>query len=149
MMQPVWAWAILGVLLLGGEMLTGTFYILWFGIASLCVALLLYLFPETSLAMQLLSFSILSLVSLGVWKFKYAQQALPSRVGQSRGDAIGKVGRVKEVVSPQQLGRVVFTIPVMGSREWTAVSDSDLAVGAEVEVTAIEGNYLRIKEVLK
>lgn len=146
MLQPVWAWAILGLVLLGAEMLSGTFYILWFGIASLCVALLLFLFPETSLAMQLLSFSVLSMVSLGVWKFKYAQLAPQSHVGQSHGDAIGKVGHVTEAVSPQQMGRIAFTVPVMGSREWTAVSDDAIAAGAKAEIVGIEGNYLRIKE---
>ena len=144
MLQPVWIWAILGLVLLAAEMLSGTFYILWFGIASLCVSLMLFLFPETSLAMQLLSFSVLSLVSLGIWKFKYARVAPLSRVGQSHGDAIGKVGRVTEAVSPQQMGRVIFTVPVMGSREWTAVSDETLEAGLEAEVVAIEGNFLRI-----
>lgn len=144
-MQPVWAWAILGVVLLGAEMLTGTFYILWFGIASLCVSLLLFMFPETSFAMQLLAFSILSLASLAIWKYGYARQAMRSRVGQSHGDAIGRRGRLTEAVSSQQLGRIVFTLPVMGSREWTVVSDETLEAGMEAEVTAIEGNFLRVR----
>ncbi|MCX7626858.1 MAG: NfeD family protein [Methylophilaceae bacterium] len=149
MLDPLWLWGILGVLLLGVEMLTGTFYILWFGIASLCVSLLLFVFPHTPFALQLLSFSLLSLASLVVWKFRYAQQSLRSRVGQSRGDAIGRVGRVIEAVSAQRMGRIVFTIPVMGSREWTAVSDETLEAGVYAEVVAIEGNYLRVKGVEK
>ena len=149
MLDPIWVWAISGLLLLGAEMMTGTFYILWFGIASLCVSLFLFLFPATPFALQLLSFSMLSLISLGVWKLKYAKQAMTTHVGQSRGDAIGRVGYVTEAVSPRHLGRVAFTVPVMGSREWTAISDDDLDAGAEAEVSGIEGNYLRIKEVSK
>lgn len=145
MLEPVWGWAILGVILLGVEMLSSTFYILWFGIAALCVALLLFAFPATSLALQLLAFSMLSLVSLGVWKFKYQREIPRLRVGQSHDAAIGTSGRISEAVSAQQLGRIVFTMPVMGSRDWVAVSDETLEAGAEAEVTGIEGNYLRVK----
>ena len=50
MEQAVWAWAILGLVLLSVEMLSGTFYILWFGIAALCVAVVLFVFPDMPLA---------------------------------------------------------------------------------------------------
>ncbi|MDP2248747.1 MAG: NfeD family protein, partial [Nitrosomonadales bacterium] len=34
-MESTWLWGILGLILLAVEMATGTFYILWFGIAAL------------------------------------------------------------------------------------------------------------------
>lgn len=145
MPQPLWSWAILGLILLGLEMLTGTFYILWFGIAALCVALLIAVFPATSTATQLLAFAVLALTSLAVWKLKYARQKPRLRVGQSRGDEIGRVGRISQGVSPEQQGRIEFTLPVMGSREWTAVSDEKIEPGEEAEIVGIEGNYLRVK----
>lgn len=145
MLEPAWMWAILGLLLLGAEMLTGTFYILWFGVASLCVALLLFVWPATSVSIQLLAFSILSLSSLALWRIKYRKQSPPSRVGQSHGDAIGQIGKVTEPVSPQQLGRIVFTLPVMGSREWVIVSDDTIEAGSGAEIVGIEGNYLRVR----
>jgi membrane protein implicated in regulation of membrane protease activity len=145
MLQPLWNWAILGVVLLGIEMLTGTFYILWFGIAALCVALLTALFPTTSLAMQLLAFSVLALTSLAVWRSKYKQLAPHSRVGQSRDDTIGKRGKITVAVSSEQNGTIAFTVPVMSSREWTAISDERIAAGEEAEVIAVEGNFLRVR----
>lgn len=144
MLQSLWSWAILGLILLGVEMLSGTFYILWFGIAALCVALLMAVFPSTSTATQLLTFSMLSLTSLIVWKLKYAKQKPRLRVGQSRGDEIGRQGRISQGVSPEKQGRIEFTLPVMGSREWVAVSDETLEPGAEAEIVSIEGNYLRV-----
>jgi len=147
MLQPLWSWAILGLLLIGVEMLSGTFYILWFGIAALCVALLLALFPETSTAMQLLAFSVLSLTSLTVWRVKYAKLKPQLRVGQSRGEEIGRLGRITQPVSPQSQGRIEFTLPVMGSREWIAVSDQTLQPGDEAQVVGVEGNYLRVQRI--
>jgi membrane protein implicated in regulation of membrane protease activity len=145
MLQPLWSWAILGVLLLGVEMLSGTFYILWFGIAALCVALLIALFPQFSTAMQLLAFSVLSLTSLAIWRFKYAKIQPQLRVGQSRGDEIGRVGRITQTVSPATQGRIEFTLPVLGSREWIAISEQTLQPGNEAQVVGVEGNYLRVE----
>jgi hypothetical protein len=145
MPQPLWAWAMLGAILLGIELLSGTFYILWFGIAALCVALMLAVSPSTPLAMQLLAFSVLSLTSLAVWRRKYQSQSPRSRVGQSHDDSIGKVGRITVAVSADQNGSILFTVPVMSSREWTVISDVAIEIGAQAEVISIEGNFLRVK----
>ncbi len=149
MPQPLWAWAILGLVLLSIELLTGTFYILWFGISAFCVALMLAVAPDAPLSQQLFAFSLLSLTSLAVWRYKYQRQGMVSRVGQSHDDTIGKTGRITLAVSPEQNGTIVFTVPVMSSREWTAISDDRLATGETAEVVAIEGNYLRVKRALQ
>ncbi len=145
MLEPVWMWAILGLILLGAEMLSGTFYLLWFGVASLCVALMLFVWPATPVAIQLLAFSVLSLASLAVWRIKYSGKQPVSRVGQSHGDAIGQIGKITEAVSPQQLGRIVFTLPVMGSREWVVLSEDSIEAGSGAEIIGIEGNYLKVR----
>ena len=118
MPQPLWLWAILGLVLLSIELLTGTFYILWFGIEALCVALMLGLHPDASLSVQLLAFSVLSLTTLAIWRARYRQARPGSQVGQSRDDTIGKVGKVTQAVSASQQGMIRFTVPVMSSREW-------------------------------
>jgi inner membrane protein len=145
MLQPLWIWAILGLVLLGMEMLSATFYILWFGVAALCVALMLYLYPAAPIALQLLVFALMSLVSLALWRWKYKSRTPVLRVGQSRDDSIGKTGRMIAAVSPEQNGRIAFTVPVMSSREWAAVSDEPIAAGELAEVIGIEGNYLRVR----
>jgi inner membrane protein len=145
MLQPVWIWAILGLILLGMEMLSATFYILWFGIAALCVALMLYLYPAAPIALQLLVFSMMSLVSLGLWRWKYKSVTPLLRVGQSHDDSIGKTGRMITPVSPEQNGRIAFTVPVMSSREWAVVADESIGAGEQADVVGIEGNYLRVR----
>jgi hypothetical protein len=145
MPQPVWAWAILGLVLLSIELLSGTFYILWFGVSALCVALMLAVYPNAPLSMQLLGFSIMSLTSLALWRHKYKMQRPGSRIGQSIDDTIGKLGRVTAEISPARNGTITFTVPVMSSREWTAIADESIAAGEEAEVVGIEGNFLRVR----
>lgn len=145
MPQPVWTWAIIGLILLSIELLSGTFFILWFGVSALGVALLLVLYPALPLPWQLLAFSLLSLTTLAVWRVRYRKQGTGPRVGQSRDDTIGKVGRLTTGVSPAQPGTIVFPVAVMGSRTWTVVSDDTLPPGENAEVTGIEGNFLRIQ----
>ena len=68
MLEPIWIWGILGLVLLAAEMATGTLYILWFGIAALCMSAALALFPLMALPLQLLLFAVLALGSLAIWK---------------------------------------------------------------------------------
>lgn len=72
MTEPMWAWAILGIILLAAEiMITGTLYTLWFSISALCVSALLWLFPDTSYAIQFTVFAVLSLGALFIWRRYY------------------------------------------------------------------------------
>ncbi len=148
MIEPIWIWAALGIALLTIEMtMVGTLDILWFGIAALCVALAIWLFPNMPYASQFTMFAVLALGSLAVWRLHYNKTETHSRIGQSQGQEIGSVGKVIETCSPSQTGRIQFTQGLMGAREWTAVSDEAIKAGTEASVIAVEGNALRIKAV--
>lgn len=145
MIEPMWIWAVLGILLLSAEiMITGTLYTLWFSISALCIAVLLWLFPETSYAVQFTVFAVLSLGSLAIWRRYYKKTDTNYRVGQAQGEEIGRVGIVTEATSATQNGTIRFTQGLMGSKEWVAVSDEPIEVGSNAIVVAVEGNSLRI-----
>jgi hypothetical protein len=145
MIEPMWIWAVLGILLLSAEiMITGTLYTLWFSISALCVAVLLWLLPETSYAVQFTVFAVLSLGSLAIWRRYYKKTDINYRVGQAQGEEIGRVGIVTEATSATQNGTIRFTQGLMGSKEWVAVSDEPIEVGSNATVVAVEGNSLRI-----
>ena len=148
MLEPVWGWGILGLILLAAEMATGTFYILWFGIAALCLSLALVLYPSMPIALQLFMFALLSLGSLAIWKMNYRKSASHLRVGQSQSDEIGRVGTVTQAISPRQNGRIQFAQGVMGSREWAAIADEEIEAGADAVIIGIEGNSLRVQRKL-
>jgi inner membrane protein len=147
MIDTVWLWGGLGLLLLSVEMALGTFDILWFGVAAICLAVIMWLFPNTPLAIQFTIFTILSFTTLAIWRIYYKKNETHSRVGQSQGQEIGRVGTVIEACSPKSNGKIRFTQGLMGDREWSAVSNEELEVGSEAEVIAVEGNTLRIKAV--
>lgn len=145
MIEPMWIWAVLGILLLSAEiMITGTLYTLWFSISALCVAVLLWLLPETSYAVQFTVFAVLSLGSLAIWRRYYKKTDTDYRVGQSQGEEIGRIGIVIEATGPTKNGAIRFTQGLMGSREWIAVSDEPIEVGSNASVVAVEGNSLRV-----
>lgn len=144
MIETMWMWGALGLILLGVEMATGTFYVLWFGVAALCVTVAMWLFPAMPNAAQFAMFAALSLGSLALWRLNYKHTSTDSRLGQSRGEEIGRVGTVTATCSSLKLGKISFTQGVMGSRDWTAVSDDTLEIGSQAKIVAVEGNTLRI-----
>jgi membrane protein implicated in regulation of membrane protease activity len=145
MLEIMWIWGIVGLVLLAAEMLIGTMDALWFGIAALILALLTWLFPELSWPWQLFLFAVLSLGAVFLWRRHDKKTSSDLRIGQSQGDEIGRVGTISEAVGPNQNGRIRFTQGVMGSREWTAVASEEIEVGADAVIVAIEGNSLRVK----
>lgn len=148
MIEPMWIWGAIGITFLAVEMATGTFYVLWFGVAALCVAVVMGLLPDLSLAIQFAMFAFLSLGSLAIWRRYYKKTSVDSRVGQSQGEEIGRVGVIVEPCGATQNGKISFVQGLMGSREWAAVSDETIEVGSKATVVAVEGNALRVSKVV-
>jgi membrane protein implicated in regulation of membrane protease activity len=146
-METVWIWAAVGLVLLALEMATGTFYILWFGVAALCLAVLTHFSPELTMAYQLVIYAILSLGSLWLWKKYEKKIQVNSRVGQAQGEEIGRTGVMVAACSSKQNGIIRFTQGLMGSREWVAVANMEIAEGEEAKVVAVEGNTLRVEKI--
>lgn len=145
MIDAMWIWGAIGLILLAVEMATGTFYILWFGVSALSVAIATWLFPTLPQALQFVMFAALSLSSLAIWRLNYKKTDTHHRVGQAQGEEIGRTGTVIETCSPTQNGKIQFTQGLMGSREWPAISDETIEAGRAAAVIAVEGNTLRIK----
>ena len=145
MLEPLWLWGILGLVLLAIEMFLGTFYLLWFGVSAFCMSVALLISPALSLAMQLFLYSALSLGSLTLWKMYDQKTSQDFRVGQSQSDEIGRVGTITEVVSPKQNGRIRFAQGVMGSKEWEAIANENIEIGVDAIITKIEGNALWVR----
>ncbi len=146
MIDTMWIWGAIGLILLAVEMATGTFYVLWFGISALSVAIAVWMFPNIPPAIQFAMFAALSISSLAIWRLNYKKTETHSRVGQAQGEEIGRTGTVIESCSPAQNGKIRFTQGLMGSREWAAISDEPIDAGSNAAVVAVEGNTLRIKK---
>lgn len=147
MIDAMWIWGALGLLLLAVEISVGTVYILWFGISALCVALATWIFPNMPPAVQFAMFAALSVGSLAIWRLNYKKTEIHSRVGQAQGEEIGRTGTVIESVNVNQNGKISFAQGLMGSREWMAVASEAIEVGSQAKVVAVEGNALRIVKI--
>lgn len=147
MIDAMWMWGALGLVLLAIEMATGTVYVLWFGISALCVAIATWVFPGMPAAIQFAIFAALSIGSLAIWKLNYKKTETHSRVGQAQGEEIGRIGTVIAACSANQSGRIQFTQGLMGSREWAAVANETITEGTQARVVAVEGNALRIQAI--
>lgn len=144
MIEAMWVWGALGLILLAIEMASGTFYVLWFGVAALCTSVATWILPELSHALQFTIFAVLSLGSLAIWRRYYKKTEIHYRVGQAQGEEIGRIGTVIKATGPTHSGTIRFAQGLMGSREWVALSDEPIEAGNHASVVAVEGNTLRI-----
>lgn len=142
-MQLVFGWGAIGLVLLCLEMVSGTLYLLWPGVAALVMALFSWVFPAFGLAWQIGIYAIFSVLAVAIWRKR--EQASPApRVGQAQGEEIGHQGVITVAVSPAQSGKIRFSQGVMGSKEWTAYADVEIAIDQPAKIIAVEGNALRV-----
>lgn len=142
MIEP-WHWLVLGCLLMIAEIFIPTFASLWFGAAAILVAVLSWLLPVPPL-FQVLIWLTLSVLFMFAW-VKYIKPLSVDRTkaGLGGGVIIGETGMI--VVKPQasELGRVRFSVPIVGADEWFCrTRDEEVEVGDRVVVTDIIGNEL-------
>lgn len=146
-MDIVWIWCGLGLILLCLEMMSGTLYLLWPGMAALVMAFLAWLLPAFSTAWQIFIYAIFSVLAVAIWRKREKTKPTP-RIGQAQGEEIGRQGVIVAVVSPSQPGKIRFSQGVMGSKEWSAIADVSIAVDQAATIIAVEGNSLRVAPVV-
>jgi len=107
------------------------------------MAMLCAFFSEMPLALQALNYAVLSALALAVMR-KLEKRKPVLRVGQAQGEEIGREGIVIVAISPRQPGKIRFSQGVLGSREWVAYANIDIAEQQAAKVVAVEGNSLRV-----
>lgn len=136
-----WHWMVLGIALILFELILPSFTALWFGAAACIVALLLWLFPDLPMLVQLVSWMLLSIALTVLW-FKYLKPLSydKTQAGLARENILGQVGTVIAAPLIEHTGIVRFPMPILGSDEWRCRSEQPLTVGDRVKVTDILGN---------
>ncbi|GGK66208.1 NfeD family protein [Rufibacter glacialis] len=133
-----WLWLTAGILLLVAEMVTGTFYLLWLGIAVLVAAVLAYLFPDIYwLPPAAASISALLLI--------FFTKPLTTRLRRAKGysdpahQLTNRQGEVLEPISPTRLG-----IVRVGTEIWSASAQEELAPGQRIVVISQSSTVLLV-----
>lgn len=66
--EPIfWNWLILACIFLVLETLSASFFFIFWAMAAILLAIVTWLMPNVPLAWQALCFSILSIISIGIW----------------------------------------------------------------------------------
>jgi membrane protein implicated in regulation of membrane protease activity len=136
-----WHWWILAAVLIIFEVFAPGAFFLWLGIAAAAVGGLVYLSPSLAWEYQVLLFSVLSVVSIVIWR-----KFFRARPGDTYQPALNRRGE-------QYIGRT-FTLkdPIVDGIGKIRVDDSswkirgdNCAVGTQVEVTGVDGTILEVR----
>ena len=146
-LSPTLIWFLVGVAFALLELAVPGVILVFFGLGAWIVALTTAIGITTSLASQLVLFtvtSVLSLILLRRWiRNRFLGYEADTRDGTADLDEFtGKIVTVTRAVSPGGSGgRVEFK-----GAEWTAVADEELAKGDLAEIVAAEGITLKVRK---
>ncbi|HJX26520.1 MAG TPA: NfeD family protein [Thermoanaerobaculia bacterium] len=140
--MPWWAWILSGLVLLGMELLLGTFYLLFLGLAAIVVGLLAMFGSSGPLWLEWVLFIIFSsgLVLL-LRKPLLGKFTIRNEIGDAD-TVVGQVAVASEVIPPAGIGKVE-----MRGTVWTAHNNgaTPLLPGQRCTVERIQGLSLWVR----
>ncbi|HEY4144261.1 NfeD family protein [Pinirhizobacter sp.] len=136
-------WWILALVLIAGEMLAPGYFLLWIGIASGAMGVVLFAMPGMGVLAQAILFGVFTFAScFAYWKWlrPRLERGEPSAsLLNRRGEQL--VGQRLVLVEPIVNGRGKARV---GDGAWL-VSGPDLPSGTEVEVVSVSGSLLQVR----
>jgi len=136
-----WGWLIIGLVLLGFELLASFSFFLWLGVSALVTALILFVFPDTGWEAQFLIFSVLSVVSIILSRRYLVSRQTRSEVPNLNRRAQQYVGRVVTLSESIEQGEGKIKVD---DTHWK-VSGPNLDKGAEVRITGTNGSVFTVE----
>lgn len=135
-------WLIIGLALIGFEMVTPGFVIMWFGVGALAAALAAYL--EFSIAVQLISFILVTSALLACSRCFAAR--VRGRVKEVQTNYSAMVGATAVVTQRISATTGLGVVKILGE-EWSALAQTprDIPVGEKVEVLGVTGVRLVVR----
>jgi len=138
-----WNWIVLGVALLGIEILAPGTFVLWLGIAAIATGLLAFAI-DIGWQTQMIAFAILSVLAVLVWWFVFRQ---PRRASGAQPMPLNRaeiyIGREYVLDQPIEYGQGRLRIE---DTVWR-IAGPDLPAGTRVRVESAEGTVLRVAAV--
>jgi hypothetical protein len=141
MTNVVYFWLGLGLLLLAAETVVPGAFMLWFGLAALAMGAVVAIIPGLAPLAQLIIFSVLSLVSIQIYRTWFRGREPQSDQPLLNQRAAQLIGRSFELQQPIHNG---FGKVKIGDALWT-VTGPDLPAGSTIVVRSVEGITLRVE----
>ena len=133
-----WMWAVLGLVLAAGEILTpGGFFVVFFGLSALVVAVLAAVGLADALAFQILLFSVFSVASLLLFRNPLLRyMARHTRPAPEVDNLVGEIAVASSAMPPGGVGQAQLRGTVWNARNGSAAA---VAAGGRCRVTRVEG----------
>lgn len=136
-------WAILGIALVGLELLTGTTYILWPAVAAFIMAIIVFILP-LGWELQLIIFFILSTLLLVAGHFYLKPKFKSGEPSDLNDRARSMIGARVKAVTDFDLGRGRVQV---GDSQWSAaMQDGTAKIGDELRVMEVKGVTLWVEK---
>ncbi len=143
--MPWWGWIILGLMLLGAELMVidAGFYLVFIGIAAALTGAIVLLDLPLELWHQWMLFSLMALVLMVLFRKKLYAKLRGAGVGYETGPT-GEIVTVEVALEPGARGRIAYR-----GTEWTIVNSSDQAfsAGQRAQITRVDGLTLILDQV--
>jgi len=139
-----WHWVVLGIVLMLLELAVPAFFLMWFGLGAVVIGLLMLVFPDLSMAYQVIAWTASSMLFVWLWFKVFKPNIFKTRAGLSRGTFIGEVGLVTKDIRPYEKGQIRFQKPILGNEVWESIADEEIKAGERVKVLEVEGSVLRV-----
>ena len=136
-----WHWLVLGLLLVGLEMLAPGAIFMWLGIAAGITGIAFLILPVIGWELQFLIFAALSIVTVFVGRNWVKRHPTKSEQPNLNVRGAQYVGRTFTLDKPIEDG---FGIIVVDDTRWK-ISGPDQAAGSKVKVTALKGQVLLVE----
>ena len=139
-----WMWAALGLVLAAGETLTpGGFFVIFFGLAALVVALLAFVGLAEALPFQILLFSVFSVASLLLFRnplLRWMARHTPKTVDVN--SFVGELAVASSAIPPGGVGQAQLRGSAWNARN---ASQAAIAAGGRCRVVRMEGLVIWIE----
>ena len=142
-LMTFWSWLIIGLVLLGLELLAPATYFLWLGVSALVTAVIIYLIPEIAWQMQFLIFSGLSVISIVISRKYLVNKQTESDVPNLNRRGQQYIGRVFTLSEDIEQG----TGKIRVDDTYWSVTGPSLPKGTEVKITSANGAVFSVEPV--
>ncbi|HIJ97145.1 MAG TPA: NfeD family protein [Desulfuromonadales bacterium] len=143
-----WYWIVIGISLIGLELMVPSFTIIWFGLGALVVGAASSIWSGIPVAGQIALWSVTSIGFTLLWFTYLKPKGDRTHAGMSKEGIVGETGIIiRGTEDSYGRGIVRFRISVLGADEWNCYSNTVLTVGDSVRVVDIEGQILKVTKI--
>ncbi|MBX2951274.1 MAG: NfeD family protein [Leadbetterella sp.] len=133
-MEPISIWIVVGVALLIAEILSVSFYSIFFGIGALVTALFIYMGFADDITTQLVIFGIASMGSLLIFRQRLLE--VFNKNAKEFKEIVDDFAQVSAPIPPHGEGKVFYR-----GADWIAYSDAEQSIekNSRVKIRRVDG----------